>query len=127
MINHLHQPSSICRPFWILAAILKMAEFEVARNHFVICIIWRTYGVNFMLVSSTEVFPQICSLSSSAIYPKFLFKLLAFSLTVQPGLCQNWSEHQIVGFLTHRLKLKLMMHKQMNKMQEKYMTPAGTI
>ena len=44
-----------------------MAEFEVARNHFVICIIWRTCGVNFMLVSSTEVFPQICSLSSSAI------------------------------------------------------------
>ena len=43
-----------------------MAEFEVARNHFGICIIWRTYGVNFMLVSSTEVFPQICSLSSSA-------------------------------------------------------------
>ena len=37
----------------------------MARNHF--GIIWRTYGVNFMLVSSTEVFPQICSLSSSAI------------------------------------------------------------
>ena len=43
-----------------------MAEFEKARNHFGICIIWRTYGVNFMLVSSTEVFPQICSLSSAA-------------------------------------------------------------
>ena len=49
-----------------LAAILKRAEIEVARNHFGTCIIWRTYGVNFMLVSSTEVFPQICSLSSSA-------------------------------------------------------------
>ena len=49
-----------------LAAILKMAEFEVAMNHFGTCIIWRTYGVNFMLVSSTKVFPQICSLSSSA-------------------------------------------------------------
>ena len=25
------------------------------------------------------------------------------SVTVQPGLCQTWSEHQIVGFLMHRL------------------------
>ena len=23
-------------------------------------------------------------------------------MTVQPGLCQTWSEPQIVGFLTHR-------------------------
>ena len=27
-------------------------------------------------------------------------------MTVQPGLCQTWSEHQIVGFLTHRLIFK---------------------
>ena len=26
------------------------------------------------------------------------------AVTVQAGLCQTWSEHQIVGFLTHRLK-----------------------
>ena len=25
-------------------------------------------------------------------------------MTVQPGLCQTWSEPQIVGFLMHRLK-----------------------
>ena len=24
-------------------------------------------------------------------------------VTVQPSLCQTWSEHQIVGFLMHRL------------------------
>ena len=29
--------------------------------------------------------------------------LLPFSETVQSGLCQTWSEPQIVGFLTHRL------------------------
>ena len=55
-------------PFCFMVAILKMAEIEVARNHFGMYIIWRTYGVNFMLVPSTEVFPQICPLSSSAIY-----------------------------------------------------------
>ena len=32
--------------------------------------------------------------------------LLPYSVTVQPGLCQTWSEPQIVGFLTHRLILK---------------------
>ena len=26
-----------------------------------------------------------------------------YSVTVQPGLCQTWSETQIVGFLMHRL------------------------
>ena len=33
-----------------------MAEFEVARNRFLMCVMLRTYGVNFMLVSSNEVF-----------------------------------------------------------------------
>ena len=28
---------------------------------------------------------------------------LPSSVTVQPGLCQTWSETQIVGFLMHRL------------------------
>ena len=44
-----------------------MAELEVVRNRFGMCVMQGTYGVNVMLVSSSEVFPHICSLSSSTI------------------------------------------------------------
>ena len=34
-----------------------------------------------------------------------ILSLKAFSVTVQPGLCQTWSETLKPGFLTTRLKL----------------------
>ena len=37
----------------------------MARDQNLMCVMWRTYGENFMLVSSTEVFPQNLSLSRS--------------------------------------------------------------
>ena len=81
-----------------------MAEFEVARNHFVICIIWRTYGVNFMLVSSTEVFPQICSLSSSAICNKNLITFVREN--VNWCTCRENCYHCVIEMLTEdNLKL----------------------
>ena len=33
---------------------------------------------------------------------------LLYCVTVQPGLCQIWSEPQIVGFLMHRLNYELL-------------------
>ena len=36
-IYYIH-PIEKCWPFCFLAAILKMAEFEVARNHFLMCV-----------------------------------------------------------------------------------------
>ena len=38
--------------------------------------------------------------------------ILAASVTVQAGLCRTWSESQIVGFLTHRLKFGMVEHLQ---------------
>ena len=35
-----------------------MVEFQVARDQNLMCVTKRTYGEIFMLVSSTEVFPQ---------------------------------------------------------------------
>ena len=39
--------------------------------------------------------PLLLKSKISSLYPS--------SVTVQAGLCQTWSETQIVGFLTHRL------------------------
>ena len=53
---------------------------------------------------SAFVFTTRLVLSLFCLNPKFqAFK--PASVTVQPGLCQTWSETQIVGFLTPRLTL----------------------
>ena len=48
--------------------------------------------------------------TGSTIPPLLISKFSSFwlySVTVQPGLCQTWSETQIVDFLMHRLRLML--------------------
>ena len=68
-------------PFCFLVAILKMAEFQVARDQNLMYVMRRTYGENFMLVSSTEVFShqaapllqRMAFLNSSYHAPKTLF------------------------------------------------------
>ena len=89
-----------------------MAEFEVARNHFGICIIWRTYGVNFMLVSSTEVFPQICSLSSSA-------KIIECFDTID-DMVSVWTS-LFTEVLNKHAPIKS--HRVKNKFQPEWLTP----
>ena len=75
MSNLLHVHLSQLSAILFLAAILKMAEFQVARDQNLMCVMKRTYGENFMLVSSTEVFPQNLSLSRSTIYPNHMHVL----------------------------------------------------
>ena len=57
MSNLLHVHLKPLSAILFFAAILKMAEFQVARDQNLMCVMLRTYGENFMLVSSTEVFP----------------------------------------------------------------------
>ena len=48
---------------------------------------------------SDSTIPFLLKSEISSLYPS--------SVLVQAGLCLTWSETQIVGFLTHRLKSKL--------------------
>ena len=51
-----------------------------------------------------------CRLISAFVFAPWIVQYLfylyhkLYSVTVQSGLCQTWSETQIIGFLTHRLK-----------------------
>ena len=56
MSNLLQKLLSQLSAILFLAAILKMAEFQMARDQNLMCVRQITYGENFMLVSSTEVF-----------------------------------------------------------------------
>ena len=56
MSNLLHVLLSQLSAILFLVAILKMAEFQVARDQNLMRVMQRTYGEDFMLVSSTEVF-----------------------------------------------------------------------
>ena len=62
------------------------------------------------LRGNREADQRLCFRYTDSTLPLLLkAEILSFlpaSVTVQPGLCQTWSEPQIVGFLMHRLICK---------------------
>ena len=65
------------------------------------------------LCSNCTADERLCLCYRDSTIPLLLISKVSSFVTVQPGLCQTWSETQIVGFLMHRLKYKLLMDVHM--------------
>ena len=64
------------------------------------------------LRGNREADQRLCFRYTDSTFPPLLIpkfsRFWVSSVTVQAGLCWTWSETQIVGFLMHRLKFKLL-------------------
>ena len=60
------------------------------------------------LRGNREADQRLCFRYTDSTFPPLLIpkfsRFWVSSVTVQAGLCRTWSETQIVGFVTHRLK-----------------------
>ena len=66
------------------------------------------------LRGNREADQRLCFRYTDSTFPPLLIpkfsRFWVSSVTVQAGLCWTWSETQIVGFLMHRLIMKLKLH-----------------